>query len=139
MARVHLLETPCTSSPDYWVGLEERRQEDEREENGVGFAWRRDEEEEGGGGEENGEDYDDCYCEDCVVGGTHFKIDQISQTKKALLPAMFCLRYIFGSVYVLPTFWLCSVGFVPSLFRLRFHLCFRFLPFTVLSMCRRSG
>ena len=78
IARVHLLETPCTSSPDYWVGLEERRQEDEREENGVGFAWRRDEEEEGGGGEENGEDYDDCYCEDCVVGGTHFKIDQIS-------------------------------------------------------------
>ena len=22
------------------------------------------------GGEENGEDYDDCYCEDCVVGGS---------------------------------------------------------------------
>ena len=98
--RIHLLETPCTSSPDYWVGLEERRQEDEREDNCGGFAWRRDEEEEGGGEEENGEDYDDCYCEDCVVGGTYFKIDQISQTKKALLPAMFCLRYIFGSVYV---------------------------------------
>ena len=119
--------------------MEERRQEDEREDDCGGFAWRIDEEEEGGGEEENGEDYDDCYCEDCVVGGTHFKIDQISQTKKALFPAMFCLSSIFGSVYVLSAFWLCSVGFVPSLFRLRFHLCFRFLPFTVLSRYLRSG
>ena len=71
-------EKPCTPSPDYWVGLEEQRQEDEREESG--FAWRRGEGGEGGawrreedqerGGEENGEDYDDCYCEDCVVGGS---------------------------------------------------------------------
>ena len=31
---------------------------------------------------------------------------------------MFFLRSIFGSVYVLSTFWLCSVGFVLALFRL---------------------
>ena len=88
-------ETPCTSSPDYWVGLEEQRQEDDREESG--FAWRREEEDGEGGGEENGEDYDDCYCEDCVVGHlTHFKIDHIWQTGKALR----CLQVCLCSVYI---------------------------------------
>ena len=71
-------DTIYTSSPDYWIGLEEQRQEDE---SGGGFAWRREEEEGDGGGGENGEDYDDCYCEDCVVGATHLKI---YQTTKAL-------------------------------------------------------
>ena len=62
---MHFLRHP---SPDYWVGLEEHRLEGEREESG--FAWRRGEEDgELGGGEGNGEDYDDCYCEDCVVSG----------------------------------------------------------------------
>ena len=75
---MHFLRHP---SPDYWVGLEEHRLEGEREEGRfawrrgeedgeTAFTWRRGEEDgELGGGEGNGEDYDDCYCEDCVVSG----------------------------------------------------------------------
>ena len=39
--------------------------EDGQEKSDGGFSWKREDED---GGEENGEDYDDCYCEDCVVG-----------------------------------------------------------------------
>ena len=81
---------PCRfdiSSPDHWVGLggeqrphdgrmERERdggfswgrvddKEDGREKSDGGFSWKREDED---GGEENGEDYDDCYCVDCVVG-----------------------------------------------------------------------
>ena len=60
----------CWNLPsDHWVGLEVERPKGENvvswrggeNKNESALSWR------GGENEENGEDYDDCYCEECVV------------------------------------------------------------------------